>query len=232
MLSKLCVIILSIFSTFITTSKSVFNEEISARVDDFLTNYLDLVSRSLYGPYNTLVTGNIPVNLSLPDDTSKKLFFQTRLTFPESSNIYVGFETGLFYGYLANSYQVNSANVKKRYSIYYFIKHDGSRGNYMSNATYDCRTRPKLYTTPSRPPHDARTVYYNAPSLPPRYARTVKTFPVAPEIHYSGLLSSKKITCRMTQIYTGFIVLKLYWFSKVIFKYDYYENKLILSKIH
>ena len=146
MLSKLLVVFLTTILIHFTIGESVFNEEISARVDDFLTNYLDLVSRSVFGPYNTLITGNIPVNLSLPDDTSKKLFYQTRLTFPESSNIYIGFETGLFYGYLANTYQVNTAKVKKRYSVYYSINHDGSRGKYMTNATYDCRTRP-WYTT-------------------------------------------------------------------------------------
>jgi len=144
MLFSSFIVFFSFFSihSYTTKGESIFNEEISARVDDFLTNYLDLVSRSLFGPYNTLITGNIPVNLSLPDDTSKKLFYQTRLTFPESSNIYVGFQTGLFYGYLANSYHVNSANVKKRYSVYYSINHDGSRGKYMTNSTYECRTRP------------------------------------------------------------------------------------------
>jgi len=121
---------------------TVFNVQVSARVEDFLTDYLTLMSRSIFGPYNTVIDKNIQLNLSNPIDTSRKILFQTRQTFKETSNIYVALENGLFYGYVAHNFQVDIANVPKRYSSIYSVNSDGSPGQYLSNLTYDHRTRP------------------------------------------------------------------------------------------
>ena len=124
------------------SSTSVFNTEVSSRVKDFLSDYLTLVTRAAYGPYNSIVSGNVAVNLSHPIDTSMKLLYQSKITFPESSNIYIALENGLFYGYIAQTFQIDDAPVAKRYSTYYRINSNGSPGPYIQNATYDHRIRP------------------------------------------------------------------------------------------
>ena len=132
--------VLSYYSIWIVDAD--FNTEVSARVQDFIADYLQIVTRSAYGPYHSIIYGNAGVNLTNPQQTSMKLLYQSKTTFPESSNVYIGMETGLFYGYLAETYQVNTAKVAKRYSIYYTINRDGSPGQYILNTSYDARTRP------------------------------------------------------------------------------------------
>jgi len=127
-------------------SSSVFNIEISERVEDFLSSYLTLVSRAALGPHNSILLRDVNKRLNLtltdPHDTSQKILYQTKLTFQESSNIYIGYESLLFYGYIGSAYQFTVKRGSNFFSVSYTVKPDGSKGTYLSNMTYDCRTRP------------------------------------------------------------------------------------------
>ena len=59
---------------------------------------------------------------------------------------YIGFESGLFYGYLGSFYTINNISTYTQYgtqriSQNYIVNNDGSKGSYDSNYTYDCRVR-------------------------------------------------------------------------------------------
>ena len=121
--------------------RSEFNREVSARVQDFIADYLEIVTRSAYVPYNCITYGNVAVNLSRPLETSMKLLYQSKTSFPESSSIYIGFETGLFYGYIVQTYQVVAVPATKKL-IAYSLNRNGSAGHIVSSSSFDPRTRP------------------------------------------------------------------------------------------
>jgi len=70
-----------------------------------------------------------------------KLLYQSKTSFPESSSIYIGYETGLFYGYIVQTYQVVAIPATKQL-IAYFANRDGSAGHFVSTSSFDPRTRP------------------------------------------------------------------------------------------
>lgn len=60
----------------------------------------------------------------------------------------------MYYGYANNGYIVNNKTIEsnnqvERLSVIYGINKDGSKGKYVSNNTYDCRTRLWYSTTKS-----------------------------------------------------------------------------------
>ena len=135
--------VLSLLSPF-SIGDSTFNYEISDRVLDYISDYTNLVGRAVEIPHQIINSKNINFNLSNPIDTCRKLFWPVKLTFPEVGDVYIGFETKLWYGYIGKYYEVNTLNVPYglgRLTLNYLTNPDGSAGSYDSNATYDTTLR-------------------------------------------------------------------------------------------
>jgi len=91
---------LSIFLLiYSATGSSVFNSEIGLRVEDYITGYTDLIYRAVLQPYEIIVSKNMAINLTNPYD-AQKFMYPVKLTYPEVTNIFIGFENKLWYGYI------------------------------------------------------------------------------------------------------------------------------------
>ena len=150
----------------------VFNYEISARVNNIVSDFSFLVSQCLNVPYLAIIK-NL-VNLTDSDNSCHDLFFAEKLVYSNQiANLYVGLETGEFFDYYSDNNlplgigygksfpsSTNLAPVKFLYSV----NEKGFRQTLIGNASYDVRNRPWYKTAKIERSHFWSEPYVDAAS--------------------------------------------------------------------
>ena len=127
----------------------VFNYEISRRVEDKISDFTLMVSKSLEDPLNTIYAGYL--NISDIFSPTRPLFYSPQITYKSLiANIYSGFENNYSYGYgidqsLPNdlyigwTIPIDGQNID---FVTYSVLPSGLPGNFSSNGTYIVTERP------------------------------------------------------------------------------------------
>jgi len=130
----------------INSQTPFFNYEITERILDQMLSQTSSIHQAIRIPQLQITDNTGRVNLMNIDTAMQTLLYPVKHIFSQIEADFMGFESGLFYGYLGNNYEVNNQTVsidgkEERLSVVYKRTPGGLRTTYVSNHTYDCRGR-------------------------------------------------------------------------------------------